>query len=893
MLNSGFGDNKITFNKSKMGKIMKSRIFAYIAILPFISVSYFISAEEVEEVVVTGSYIKGSPTDGASPVELYDRDTIEAIGAVDAADITANMVVDSGSENNADSFTSGSMQGRTNVNLRGLGLSSTLVLFDGRRQTVTGTTANDGSVFVNTSALPVIALERVEVLKEGAASVYGSDAVAGVVNYIFRRDFTGFEVDITSQETDLGDSSDRRGSFIWGAESGDTNMVLAYSTLDRSPLSQSELELAPLGVSGLGTSFLLFGPSTVETGEYAGTYSAFENVPDPNCVANKGIIIPQASGNRCGFKYGPRFNIVNDEDHKQLYFSLKTALLNGTTAEFDYMKSDAEVYDNPQSPSYPALSYLSPANAIAPGKGGNPFGVPVLWIGRPLASAFPSPFAPREIEMDRLSFGLSGTYENGFDWDLHVTRSSEDNYGRQPDTGTSKLAAAIDGTGGSSGDQTFDLFNPSANPQNLLDWLRSDQETWTNVKLTVLDYVMSGQVGNVDLAVGLQSRSEEYDIRRSLNSVVEFDATGNLTKPADMIFLGGGTESSASRRTNAIFAEASTNISDDLEISGAIRYEDLNSDSNVDPKISLRYQANDELILRASVSTSFREASLSQLYTSGVGLQGIQDYNADGSAKGGTAFIRIAQAGNPNLKPEEADNFNMGVIWSPTDDFQAKFDYWMVDYTNVITVESAQGIVSRTPNDPKVKRTVDGTLTGVTTSYFNASSVDTNGFDVEMTYGMDTAIGEMLLGLNATHMLQYEIPVSGVATDVVGLFNHDNFARSLPETKMVLSAALQSGKHSAAAFGRWVSSYETTRPVSASAAAQGFTQDIDSFFTVDLQYSHTFDFNGADDLKFTLGIKNAFDEEVPQVYDAANWSYDPKHHDPRGRMISVGLKLTM
>ena len=158
---------------------------------------------------------------------------------------------------------------------------------------------------------------------------------------------------------------------------------------------------------------------------------------------------------------------------------------------------------------------------------------------------------------------------------------------------------------------------------------------------------------------------------------------------------------------------------------------------------------------------------------------------------------------------------------------------------------------------------------------------------------MDTAIGEMLFGLNAMHMLQYEIPLGGVNTDVVGLFNHDNFARSLPETKMVLSAALQSGKHSAAAFGRWVSSYETTRPVSASAAAQGFTQDIDSFFTVDLQYNYSFDFNGEDDLKFTLGIKNAFDEEVPQVYDAANWSYDPKHHDPRGRMISVGLKLTM
>ena len=572
---------------------------------------------------------------------------------------------------------------------------------------------------------------------------------------------------------------------------------------------------------------------------------------------------------------------------------MQTNLTNGVTAKLDYLKADTEVHDNPQSPSYPALSYLSPANAIAPGKGGNPFGVPVLWIGRPLASAFPSPFAPREIEMERVSFGLTGQMENGFDWDFAMTRSEEDNYGRQPDTGTSKLAAAIDGTGGPSGDQTFNLFDPFANSQELRDWLRSDQETWTNVVLSVVDFVMSGEVGDISLAVGAQSRREKYDIRRSPNSIVEFDAAGNLTKPADMIFLGGGTESSASRTTNAVFMEASTDLAENLELKGAVRYEDMENDSNIDPKISLRYEVSDEVIVRASVSTSYREASLSQLTTSGVGLQGIQDYNEDGSAKGGTAFIRIAQDGNPNLEAEEADNLNIGVIWRPLDNFEAKVDYWMVDYSDVITIESAQGIVSRTPNDPKVKRTIDGTLTGVTTSYFNAASVETNGLDVEMSYGMDTALGEMLFGLNATHMLQYEIPIGGVTTDVVGLFNHDNFARSLPETKMVVSAALDAGRHTAAAFGRWVSSYETTRPVSASAAAQGFTQDIDSHFTVDLQYTYTFDFMQADDLKVTFGVKNAFDEEVPQVYDAANWSYDPKHHDPRGRMYSVGFKMSI
>ena len=217
----------------------------------------------------------------------------------------------------------------------------------------------------------------------------------------------------------------------------------------------------------------------------------------------------------------------------------------------------------------------------------------------------------------------------------------------------------------------------------------------------------------------------------------------------------------------------------------------------------------------------------------------------------------------------------------------------MVDYTDVITIESAQGIVSRTPNSSKVQRTTDGTLTGVTTSYFNAASVDTNGFDVELLYSMDTNIGNIILGMNATHMLQYEIPIGGVTKDVVGLFNHDNFARSLPETKAVLSANLISGKHTAAAYGRWVSSYETTNNPTPTALALGFDQNIDSHFTVDLQYSYTFDFNSADDLRLTLGVKNAFDEEVPQVYDSANWSYDPKHHDPRGRMFSVGLKLTM
>lgn len=869
----------------------KSMWFAAFFCATFFSVESF--GQDIEEVMVTGSYIKGSPTDGASPVEIVDRDTIEDIGATSIADITRNLSVNSGSENNSDSFTQGATQGTSNVNLRGLGLSSTLILVDGRRHTLTGATANDGSAFVNTNAIPVVALERVEVLKEGAASIYGSDAVAGVVNYIFRRDFTGVELEVSSQEADISGQTDDRVSVIWGAENGDTNFVLAASVLDRSPMSGADFDpsLAQLGISGLGTSFLLFGPDTVESGPYAGTYTPFQNVPDPSCVANKGILIPQASGSRCGFVYGPRFNVVNDEDHESMYGSFKTLLANGNALEIDYMSTAIDVNDNPQSPSYPALSYLSPANAIMPGTGESPFAVPVLWLGRALGSAFPSPNAPREIETDRFSIGLSGDFDNGFDWDAHYTVSSEDFYGQQPDTSTSRFSAAIKGNGGNSGNQTWDLFTPTNNSADLIQWISTSQQTWTETELAVFDFIVTGEWGEVDIASGFQYRDETFNVARGASSIAQFDAAGNITVPADLLFLGGGLESNASRDAMAVFIEGSMNASDKLEINGALRYEDLETDSSINPKISFRYQATDNLALRASFSTSFREASLAQLTSTTIGLQGIQDYNTDGSPKGGTTFIRIAQANNPNLDAEESENMNIGAIWRPTDKLSMKLDYWAIEYSDVITIESAQGKVAANPNDPDVKRTTGGTLTGVTTKYFNAAYVNTSGLDFESTYDFDTPWGQAQVGVNMMHMFEYEIPLNGSTVDVVGKFNHDNFARSLPETKAVFHAALESGNNSLALFGRYTTDYSTTRPLDAIATSRGFSQKIDSFFTVDLMDSYTIQMSDSE-LKLSVGVTNLFDEEVPLVYDAANWSYDPKHHDPRGRMVYVGFKLS-
>ena len=852
------------------------------------------STDSVEEVIVTGSYIKGSATDGASPVEIIGRDTIEDLGATSVADITRNISVNSGSENNADSFTQGSTQGTSNINLRGLGLSSTLVLVDGRRQTIAAGTANDGSVFVDTNAIPVIALERVEVLKEGAAAVYGSDAVAGVVNYILRRDFTGLEFNLSQQKTDLGDSTDDRVGVIWGKESGDTNIVVAYSQLDRSPIGGENLtDYSQLAISSLGNSFLsLAANNTVASGPYAGTYGNFESIPDSNCVATKGILVPAApSGTRCFFYYGDRFNLVNDEDHTSMYSSVKTTLANGVNFELDIMQTDISVNDNPQSPSYPALSYLG--RPVMPGKAGSPFSAPILWLGRALGSAFPSPNAPREYENSRVSLGLNGTLSNGFDWDVHYTVSEQDSYYFQPDTSTSRFDAAINGVGGATGTESWNLFDPSANSAALIAYISSGEERNTVADLSVIDVLFTGTTkNNVDIATGFQWKKEGFEITRNEESKAVFGADGSITQQSDLIFLGGGLENKDSRDSKAMFVEASKDMSDKLQLKGALRFENLESDQTWNPKISMRYAMSEDLVLRGSYSTSFREASLVQLHSDLVALEGLQDFNVDGTRRGSTAFVRVAVASNATLVPETSDNMNFGAIWTPNEQTSITVDYWDIAYKNIVTKESAQGKIIANPADPAILR-INGTLVGVTTSYFNAANVDASGVDIDATYSFDTELGQASIGINTAHMLNYEIPNgAGGMKDVVGLFNHDNFVRSLPETKSVITAKLNNGDHTFAAFIRMVSEYETTRALTAAATAAGFTSDIDSFTTVDVKYSYDLDMGG-NDIKISAGINNVADEMAPIVYDAANFSYDPKHHDPRGRMVYLGIKVSM
>jgi len=865
----------------------------------------------IEEVNVTGTYLRSTAEDNASPVEVISSDYISNSGAVDVGELTAKWSFVSGSENNPDAFTAGETQGTSNINLRGLGLSSTLVLINGRRQTFSGGIANDGSVFVDTSTIPLIAIDRVEVLKEGATATYGSDAVAGVVNFILRDEFEGLE--LTTGYEEIANSSAGKSSinFLTGFSMDRTRGVLAGSYYEQDPLSSGERPYTTENaVSTLGRSFLVLSPGATGTGAFAGSYDYLETVPDANCERNGGILgspfVPQnafgqgtGGGTKCGFLYGPRFNLVNEETKAQMFGTLSHSLSDSLSLSAELGWTRHEVKDNPQSPSYPNLSFPT----ILPGQAGSPFDVPVRWYGRPIGAEAPSPLAPRASDTLRTSLAIDGELTDTWLWKTAITysRNSRDAY--QPDTIKSRLNSALAGSGGASGQDTFNPFDPADNSSTLVDWMSYQTRTSKKTDLTVIDFVTSGQIGStsagaIGFAIGGQWRKEGFSVSRDELYTQQIDPSTGGTVPVDLIFLGGGLPVNESKDSFALFAEAKLPLSGSLEANIAARFEELESDSSVDSKVGIKWSLSDALTLRASGSTTFREPSLIQTFNQETSLQGLVDPLTGSSS---ALFVQVNSTGNTDLKPETSINFNAGVIYSPSDNFSLRLDYWRVDYEDVITVQNAQGKLNNDPLGPDILRDSAGTLSGVNVEYLNAQEVNADGIDIAADWSISVLKGWLSFNLSATHFLSYEIPCTGAnnrgctdasgSHDVAGYFNFDNFARSMPETKVNATIEWAGDNHKLALLMFYVSDYETTRLIPDSAMLAGYSPKIDSWSTLDLQYSFQHSFKAVD-ATLTLGLKNLTDEKAPSVYDAANFSYDAKQHDPRGQIWYFQLKAT-
>ena len=210
-------------------------------------------AEEIEEIKVTGSYIGSRANDIGT--EIIDKTDFKNLNVSTVGEISKYLASAAGAHFQSNTL-DGVDQGMASITLRGLDHASTLVLINQKRQTFAGTPSHEGEGYIDVNIIPEIALNRVEVFKEGATSLYGSDAVAGVINFITEDDFEGLRVNLSQQETTNYDQKDNVFGIIYGRRINDSNLVIAANVLKRSALPSIEIpKIAENGLSTLGNTF--------------------------------------------------------------------------------------------------------------------------------------------------------------------------------------------------------------------------------------------------------------------------------------------------------------------------------------------------------------------------------------------------------------------------------------------------------------------------------------------------------------------------------------------------------------------------------------------------------------------------------------------------------------
>ncbi len=877
-------------------------------------------------IIVTGSFIKKkSQSDLPSPLQTIGASNIKDIGAQNIADVTQTLTINTGAQNNPDAFTQNATTGTSNINLRGLGVGSTLVLLNGKRQVLSGSPTNDGINFVDTSSLvPLIAIDRVEILKDGASALYGSDAVAGVVNFITRENYDGILLSgdyVTHQSQGNYDEFNIQG--LIGKDFGRGSIMIAASYLERTALTTAERRLSRPqdDTSALGNpgAFFTTAPGVPVPGVPAGT-----PLIDPGCAAAGGFPLqasatapPPSSGiGFCGFDFGTFFNLVPEEKRFVGMVRTEYDLTDNIRWKTEVGYADNEAIRG-NSPTFPFLqlgSAVIPSSAFGPLQ--NPFNVfgdtTLLFFGR--ASGNGGTVSPNltTSETWRFSSSVGGDVGTGA-WEVSLTLGSNNFVVSTEDTVTDRFQCGLSGfqsvptvpgltagtnctnsnpdltTGGLTIPSVGTFFNPfstsfttSPNDPALLSYMIGTQIRDYESDVAVVEGYVSQEIfdlpaGPVSIAVGGQYR--DNNLSQTVDELSANDA---------FAFLVGGRDFSGSQDVFAVFGEASVPLAEWADLQLAVRYEDYGASeggSTTDPKIALLLRPTDTFSMRASFSTSFRAPSVFQQFGESTTLQQVVD------PLNSVAFIAVrtlAPAGGARpILPEESEAYNIGASWRPVPGLQLDIDYFSFDFTNVIISTSPQAILNANPNDPAIIRAPsvggDGVILQINNDFVNASSVKTSGLDFSARYDIDTGLGTISPSFNGTYVLNYDLvdPQAGVI-DGEGVRNFTNFGSPTPQMRFNAGLEWSSGAHSANVFVRHIGGYLDD---------QNGLSDIGSDTRIDLQYSLAInEYLDRDEAAvFTIGGRNITGETPPQVF--TNGGFDSRVHDPRGALLYFGLDL--
>ncbi len=890
------------------------------------------AAQTVERVEITGSAIKRIDAETALPVQVLTREEIERTGAANVEQLLQTVSAMASSGANMSSTASGATTGGiSSVSLRGLTSLRTLVLVNGRRLAPYGIGFTNDSVSVDVNSIPVAAIERVEVLKDGASALYGSDAIAGVVNFILRKDYRGAEIGLSAGTSTQGGGGVRRASGAWGAGDLATDgwQLMALASYQKEdalfgrdrPFASVGYNVDALNDTSSGNTF----PANIAAAD--GSFGAVNPTRASGCVAPYSFVDPLLSPNACRFDPAQMVTLLPATERTSLFAAGRVRLgadLEGY-AELSYNRNSARTVVQPVPISD---QFTLPANN--PLYNLDPYRVPggistSTIILTPASAYYPTAFVT----------GLTG----GATPDLLVRYRAAVN-GNRDITDIAESPRAVLGVKGSAAGWDFDttLLHSGSKVREQVN------DGWP-ILSRLMPLLNSGRVNffgpntaDVDAEIRATNfTGDSYKVQTSLTSLSAKGAHDLVDLPGGMASFAVGAEVrqekyrftpspeleqgdiagyggnfafvDRSRTVGALYGEVTLPLAKGLEADLAVRYDRYQGVGNsTTPKASLRWQPIEQLVLRGAVGRGFRAPSLADLFaptTTGVTVQGLSDPErcptTNDPIRDCQTQFPTANGGNDQLKPEKSTNVNLGLVFEPMKGLSLAVDAFRIKLTNTI----ANGIpaavilsdlakygvyVARGAPDPAFPG-LPGAINAIDQHNLNTGESRIAGVDVDLRWRMPASdAGAFTLAFTGTYFSKFDAQnPDGSFTGTVDQVN-PNTGGVIPRVKTYQSVNWALGPVDATLAVNWQKHYWDFNGSLEDPTDPAYKpRRVGDYTTVDAQVG----WRALKDLKLVLGVKNLLDRDPPYTNAGGQLSfqsgYDQQYADPRGRFVYLNL----
>ena len=840
--------------------------------------------EKVERISVTGSHIKRSDMEGPSPLTSLNAEDIAKTGVTDLIGLFTKLPSSgqgtfSTQGNNSDDTANGG----SSVSLRGLGADSTLILVNGRRISVSPFAKNIDTAFVDINNIPLAAIKRVDILKDGASATYGSDAIAGVINIILKDDYDGVELSAKIGDTSDGGGEEQNLSLLWGSSGDKSSHTFVVDYFDRSEILYADRDFtrtanqaARTGLhyasdfrssAGIpGTIALLSDPTNRLADTFGNDHCSAEDLD----LAN----------NLCRYDYSPHMSMVPDTERFSFNYMGRYEVNDSLRIRTELNGQNAKTtIRGAGSPSFNELTM----------DGDN--------INHPFADDPNHGFHGEDLTMRRRMVDIGNRVKQSTSNYYRAIFSVEGEMGEwQWDAGYSYIKSeaterGVDGFPNSARVQEaidsglWNPFEPSSNTQEALDFIETNttrvgKSTNKSFDATVSGPLMEMAAGELMLAVGAEYREEAIE-----------------DNPDDQFLRGEvfgteATKANGSRDNTSIYAELGVPVTEDFELQLALRREDYSDfGTTTDPKVAFLWGATDSVQFRGSYGTAFRAPSLHQIglgntdesptLVDTVRCAAVGNVNKACDPQEYTAVL----SGNPNLEAEESTSFNLGLIVELADNLDFAVDYYSYDIENIITKDT-QFKFSTLGNDPATVQRLPSSVVGdpgevvrIFDQYENIGEVETTGIDLDVNYKLETDMGQFDFSYVLNYVLKYEDARPNSDGSLRIDTSEGDFEQ--PEIRWTFATSWTKNDWNANVAINHIGEFQQDDSV----RIQGdgtVLPDIDSMTTVDTVINYI----GIENTTLTLGITNLFDEEPPFSYHDF-MGYVDTVHNGQGRFVYV------